>query len=124
METNFTLTLENTIKSIFENYMNRWRQNVTEENNQLQETMNTENFDYVILYLMVMIGMFSFIVVAILVSTVRSKRNKNSDDKYEDPYHRYIANDWTESKTQLKGLGPTQGTFYRNVFMRGVKCET
>ncbi|CAH2219214.1 potassium voltage-gated channel subfamily E member 2 [Pelobates cultripes] len=100
MDKNFTLSLENTFKRVFETYMNNWRNNVSAENTKLEDTLSAENFDYVILYLMVMIGMFSFIVVAILVSTVRSKRNKDSDEKYEDPYQRYIANDWTESKTQ------------------------
>ncbi|XP_053312471.1 potassium voltage-gated channel subfamily E member 2 [Spea bombifrons] len=100
LDKNLTLTLENAFQKIFENYMNSWRDNMTAENDQLQETVSAENFDYVILYLMVMIGIFSFIVVAILVSTVRSKRNQSSEEKYEDPYQRYIANDWTESKTQ------------------------
>ncbi|MBN3298280.1 KCNE2 protein, partial [Amia calva] len=40
---------------------------------------------------MVMIGMFAFIIVAILVSTVKSKRREHSDD----PYHKYIEEDWT-----------------------------
>ncbi|OCT83994.1 potassium voltage-gated channel subfamily E member 2 [Xenopus laevis] len=93
---NFTLTLENTFKNVFEKYMNNWRNNQTTENDDLQNTLNEENFNYVILYLMVMIGMFSFIVVAILVSTVRSKRNKQKEDNYEDPYHKYIVNDWPE----------------------------
>ncbi|KAM8976539.1 potassium voltage-gated channel subfamily E member 2 [Pelodytes ibericus] len=98
--TNLTLTLEDALKNILENYLNNWRNNATAKNDQLQKTLNAENFDYVILYLMVMIGIFSFIIVAILVSTVRSKRNMNSDDKYEDPYQRYIASDCTESKIQ------------------------
>ncbi|KAG8450220.1 hypothetical protein GDO86_002748 [Hymenochirus boettgeri] len=93
---NFTQTLESVFKNIFENYMNTLQKNKTVEKDKLQNTLKAENFDYVILYLMVMIGMFSFIIVAILVSTVRSKRNKQTEDKYEDPYHRYIVNDWPE----------------------------
>ncbi|KAM4795610.1 potassium voltage-gated channel subfamily E member 2-like [Rhinophrynus dorsalis] len=100
MERNFTLTLENVFKNIFEKYMNNWHNNVTLSNEKLQDTLSEENFDYVILYLMVMIGIFSFIIVAILVSTVRSKRNKYTDDKYEDPYHKYIVNDWPENRSQ------------------------
>ncbi|XP_071989331.1 potassium voltage-gated channel subfamily E member 2 isoform X2 [Engystomops pustulosus] len=93
---NFTQSLENGIKKIFEDYMNSWRKNDTIKANQLQDTLNAENFNYVILYLMVMIGMFSFIVVSVLVSTTRSKRHKPLDD--QDPYSRYIANDFSESK--------------------------
>ncbi|XP_056416865.1 potassium voltage-gated channel subfamily E member 2 [Hyla sarda] len=96
VSTNFTNTLENAFKKIFEDYMNKWRNNVTEENTELQDTLDAENFDYVILYLMVMIGMFSFIIVAILVSTTRSKRHKHLDD--QDPYSKYIANDSSERK--------------------------
>ncbi|XP_044139932.1 potassium voltage-gated channel subfamily E member 2 [Bufo gargarizans] len=103
--TNLTQSLENAFKKVFEDYMNSWRNNQTVENNELQDTLNAENFDYVILYLMVMIGMFSFIIVAILVSTTRSKRHKQLDDP--DPYSRYIANDFSERKGMvLENPGP------------------
>ncbi|KAM5180214.1 potassium voltage-gated channel subfamily E member 2 [Mantella aurantiaca] len=91
---NFTQTLENAFKKILENYMNSLMSNDTKANNELQNTMNEENFNFVILYLMVMIGMFSFIIVAILVSTTRSKGQKTTDEL--DPYSRYIANDFNE----------------------------
>ncbi|KAM3934665.1 potassium voltage-gated channel subfamily E member 2-like [Leptodactylus fuscus] len=99
LSTNLTTSLENGFKKIFEDYMNRWRNNETIEADELQATLNAENFDYVILYLMVMIGMFSFIIVAILVSTTRSKRHKQLDDL--DPYSRYIANDFPERKGMI-----------------------
>nr|DBA34498.1 TPA: hypothetical protein GDO54_002049 [Pyxicephalus adspersus] len=89
---NFTETIENSFKKIFENYMNNWRKNNTIQNSELQNTLEEENFNYVILYLMVMIGIFSFIVVSILVSTTRSKRHKQIDEP--DPYNKYIANDF------------------------------
>ncbi|XP_068122168.1 potassium voltage-gated channel subfamily E member 2 [Hyperolius riggenbachi] len=92
--TNFTQSVENAFKKIFEDYMNNWRNNDTISANQLQNTLNEENFNYVILYLMVMIGIFSFIVVSILVSTTRSKRHQQMDEP--DPYKRYIANDFDE----------------------------
>ncbi|XP_069801531.1 potassium voltage-gated channel subfamily E member 2-like isoform X1 [Dendropsophus ebraccatus] len=99
VDTNLTQTLENAFKNIFEGYMNKWRKNITNENTDLQNTLNAENFDYVILYLMVMIGMFSFIIVAILISTTRSKRHKYLDD--QDPYSKYIANDFSERKVMV-----------------------
>ncbi|NXT98438.1 KCNE2 protein, partial [Buphagus erythrorhynchus] len=89
---NFTWTVEHIFKETFLNYMNSWRRNMTEAENKLQAEVAAENFDYVILYLMVMIGMFSFIIVAILVSTVKSKRREHSND----PYHQYIVEDWGE----------------------------
>ncbi|XP_070607874.1 potassium voltage-gated channel subfamily E member 2 [Erythrolamprus reginae] len=89
---NFTNSLEKTFKKIFIDYMNNWRNNTAMEQNALKERVDSENLDYVILYLMVMIGIFSFIIVAILVSTVKSKRQEHSND----PYHQYIVDDWSE----------------------------
>ncbi|CAI5772602.1 potassium voltage-gated channel subfamily E member 2 [Podarcis lilfordi] len=87
---NFTKALEDTFRKTFLDYMNSWRRNTTIEENTLQATLDAENLNYVIMYLMVMIGIFSFIVVMILVSTVKSKRREHSDD----PYHQYIVDDW------------------------------
>ncbi|OWK50827.1 Potassium voltage-gated channel subfamily E member 2, partial [Lonchura striata] len=95
---NFTWAVEDIFKETFLNYMNSWRRNMTEAANKLEAEVAAENFDYVILYLMVMIGMFSFIIVAILVSTVKSKRREHSND----PYHQYIVEDWGEKyKSQV-----------------------
>ncbi|KAM4048192.1 potassium voltage-gated channel subfamily E member 2 [Anomaloglossus baeobatrachus] len=96
MSTNLTQSLENAFKKVLQDYMDIWHKNVTTKDNEIQATLEAENFDYVILYLMVMIGIFSFIIVAILVSTTRSKRHKYLDD--QDPYSRYIANDFPERK--------------------------
>ncbi|XP_034971631.2 potassium voltage-gated channel subfamily E member 2 [Zootoca vivipara] len=87
---NFTKALEDTFRKTFLDYMNNWRRNTTVEENALQAKLDDENLNYVIMYLMVMIGIFSFIVVTILVSTVKSKRREHSDD----PYHQYIVDDW------------------------------
>ncbi|XP_029815110.1 potassium voltage-gated channel subfamily E member 2-like [Manacus vitellinus] len=89
---NLTWAVEDIFKDTFLSYMNGWRRNMTEAATKLQAQVAAENFDYVILYLMVMIGMFSFIIVAILVSTVKSKRREHSND----PYHQYIVEDWGE----------------------------
>uniref|UniRef100_A0A8D0EE45 Potassium voltage-gated channel subfamily E member 2 n=1 Tax=Salvator merianae TaxID=96440 RepID=A0A8D0EE45_SALMN len=109
---NFTEALEDTFKKIFINYMNDWRRNNTEEEVALQARVDAENFDYVILYLLVMIGIFSFIVVAILVSTVKSKRQEHS----EDPYHQYIVDDWSEKlKNQTLFCGDSKSTIHENL---------
>lgn len=44
-----------------------------------------------------MIGIYAFIVVAILVSTVKSKRREHSND----PYHKYIEGEWN-SQPQIQ----------------------
>ncbi|TKS67101.1 Potassium voltage-gated channel subfamily E member 2 [Collichthys lucidus] len=88
---NLTLRLEGSLTSALGQYLDNWRRNVTAAANALDKTMAEENFRNVVWYLAVMIGMFAFIVVAILVSTVKSKRREHSND----PYHQYIKEDWT-----------------------------
>ncbi|XP_038242829.1 potassium voltage-gated channel subfamily E member 2 [Dermochelys coriacea] len=112
---NFTQILENVFKNTFLNYMNNWRRNMTAEQDALQATVDAENFDYVILYLIVMIGMFSFIIVAILVSTVKSKRREHSND----PYHQYIVDDWGEKyKSQILNQNDLKCTIHENISAR------
>ncbi|XP_070108674.1 potassium voltage-gated channel subfamily E member 2 isoform X1 [Equus przewalskii] len=109
---NLTQTLEDVFKKIFITYMNNWRRNTTAEQEALQAKVDAENFYYVILYLMVMIGMFSFIIVAILVSTVKSKRREHSND----PYHQYIVEDWQEKyRSQILNLEEPKATIHKNI---------
>lgn len=109
---NFTQSLEKTFKDVFLSYMNNWRQNTTNEQKELQRKLDAENLDYVILYLMVMIGIFSFIVVAILVSTVKSKRQEHSND----PYHQYIVDDWEKKyKSQIPLHNDPKCTVHENI---------
>lgn len=117
---NLTQTLEDVFRRIFITYMDNWRRNTTQEQEALQATVNAENFYYVILYLMVMIGMFSFIVVAILVSTVKSKRREHS----QDPYHQYIVEDWQEKyKSQILHPEESKATIHENVHAAGFKMS-
>lgn len=112
---NFTWAVENIFKEIFLTYMNGWRKNMTEAADKLQATVAAENLDYVILYLMVMIGMFSFIIVAILVSTVKSKRREHSND----PYHQYIVEDWGEKyKSQVLNREDLKCVIHENLGAR------
>ncbi|XP_045051432.2 potassium voltage-gated channel subfamily E member 2 [Desmodus rotundus] len=109
---NLTQTLEDAFRRIFITYMDSWRKNVTTEQNGLQAKMEAENFYYVILYLVVMIGMFSFIVVAILVSTVKSRRQEHSND----PYHQYIVDDWqAKYKSQILSLEESRAAVHENL---------
>ncbi|NXA35707.1 KCNE2 protein, partial [Eudromia elegans] len=108
---NFTQVVQDIFKKTFLTYMNDWRKNMTEAADELQAKVDAENFDYVILYLMVMIGMFSFIIVAILVSTVKSKRREHS----RDPYHQYIVADWQEKyKSQVLNPEDLKGVVHEN----------
>ncbi|XP_040913695.1 potassium voltage-gated channel subfamily E member 2 [Toxotes jaculatrix] len=88
---NLTLHLEESLTSALGHYLDNWRRNVTAAAKALDKTLAEENFRDVIWYLAVMIGLFAFIIVAILVSTVKSKRREHSND----PYHQYIKEDWT-----------------------------
>lgn len=117
---NFTQTLEDVFRRIFITYMDNWHQNTTAEQEALQARVDAENFYYVILYLMVMIGMFSFIIVAILVSTVKSKRREHSND----PYHQYIVEDWQEKyKSQILNLEESKATIHENIGAAGFKMS-
>ncbi|KAJ8013144.1 hypothetical protein DPEC_G00050240 [Dallia pectoralis] len=93
---NMTLQLEDSLTRALGRYLDNWRRNTTKAEQTLDNTMAEENFRNVVGYLIVMIGMFAFIVVAILVSTVKSKRREHSDD----PYHKYIEEDWTAKLQQ------------------------
>ncbi|MBZ3889375.1 Potassium voltage-gated channel subfamily E member 2 [Sciurus carolinensis] len=117
---NLTQTLEDVFRRIFVTYMDNWRRNTTEQQEALQAQVDAENFYYVILYLMVMIGMFSFIVVAILVSTVKSKRREHS----QDPYHQYIVEDWQEKyRSQILHLEESKATIHENVGAAGFRTS-
>ncbi|XP_030283612.1 potassium voltage-gated channel subfamily E member 2 isoform X2 [Sparus aurata] len=89
---NLTLHLEESLTSALGNFLDNWRSNTTAAANALDKTLAEENFSNVIWYLAVMIGMFAFIIVAMLVSTVKSKRREHSND----PYHQYIKEEWTQ----------------------------
>ncbi|KAL6485047.1 hypothetical protein MHYP_G00070920 [Metynnis hypsauchen] len=88
---NLTLHLQDSLTSAVGHFLEQWQWNVTQAERTLNARLAEENFRDVIWYLVVMIGMFAFIVVAILVSTVKSKRREHSND----PYHKYIEGDWS-----------------------------
>ncbi|CAL8369854.1 unnamed protein product [Arctogadus glacialis] len=89
-------TLADTLTRALGRYLDAWRRNASAAADALDKTLLEENFVNVEWYLAVMIGMFAFIVVAMLVSTVKSKRREHSND----PYHKYIEGEWTEKTTQ------------------------
>ncbi|XP_004675417.1 PREDICTED: potassium voltage-gated channel subfamily E member 2 [Condylura cristata] len=117
---NLTVILEDIFRRIFITYMENLQRNTTAEQEALQAKVDAENFNYVILYLMVVIGMFSFIVVAILVSTVKSKRREHSND----PYHQYIVEDWHQKyKNQILNLEESRATIHENPSAAGFKIS-
>uniref|UniRef100_A0A8C6TX15 Potassium voltage-gated channel subfamily E member 2 n=1 Tax=Neogobius melanostomus TaxID=47308 RepID=A0A8C6TX15_9GOBI len=78
--------LEESLTGALASLLNNWERNVTASSGE-----ERDNDTDVLCYLAVMLGLFAFIIVAILVSTVKSKRQEHSND----PYHQYIKEGWT-----------------------------
>ncbi|XP_065813838.1 potassium voltage-gated channel subfamily E member 1 [Labrus bergylta] len=52
------------------------------------------------MYIFLVVGMFSFFTFGIMLSYIRSRKVESS----QDPYHQYIAHDWTKVVTPSRAV--------------------
>ncbi|CAB1452781.1 unnamed protein product [Pleuronectes platessa] len=53
-----------------------------------------------IVYIILVVGLFSFFTFGIMLSFIRSRKLESS----QDPYHQYIARDWTKVTTPSRAV--------------------
>ncbi|XP_038657214.1 potassium voltage-gated channel subfamily E member 2 [Scyliorhinus canicula] len=101
---NITLTFEKFFIQFYKDYLAQKKQAAA-----LNKTLQEEDFLFAYLYILVMFGIFTFIIITMLASTVRSRRQEHT----EDPYHTYIVNDERKSRGKIAS-GSNFTNFYIN----------
>ncbi|XP_067848478.1 potassium voltage-gated channel subfamily E member 2-like [Heptranchias perlo] len=100
---NITLLFEKFFILFYKDYLAQQKQAAA-----LNKTLQEEDFEFAYLYILVMFGIFTFIIISMLASTVRSRRQEHT----QDPYHMYIANN--AKKRREKALNSDFSNFYVN----------
>ncbi|XP_078416594.1 potassium voltage-gated channel subfamily E member 2-like [Cetorhinus maximus] len=101
---NITLIFEKFFIKFYKDYLAQQKREAA-----LNKKLQEEDFQFAYLYILVMFGIFTFIIITMLASTVRSRRQEHT----EDPYHTYIVNDARKWNGQ-NALGSDFTKFYVN----------
>ncbi|XP_051870452.1 potassium voltage-gated channel subfamily E member 2-like [Pristis pectinata] len=103
-QSNITLLFEKFFIQYYKDYLAQQKQSAA-----LNKTLQEENFEFAYLYILVIFGIFTTIIISMLASTVRSRRQEHQND----PYHTYIANDSRKARKE-KRLSSDIPKFYIN----------
>uniref|UniRef100_A0A8C5MEK6 Uncharacterized protein n=1 Tax=Leptobrachium leishanense TaxID=445787 RepID=A0A8C5MEK6_9ANUR len=110
---NQTLSLQNILKEFLERIFQEVQKNTTIQETVSQETLNKDDMVGAVLFIMIIIAIFSFFTVSILVIAVKSR----SFEQLEDPYNNCfseanmtsltVLEDGIRSSLAIRALGAT-----------------
>uniref|UniRef100_UPI00398F4A1B potassium voltage-gated channel subfamily E member 2-like n=1 Tax=Pristiophorus japonicus TaxID=55135 RepID=UPI00398F4A1B len=101
---NITLIFEKSFLQFYKDYLAQQKKAAA-----LNKILQEEDFQYAYMYILVIFGIFTFLIICMLASTVSSRRQEHG----EDPYHMYIANNIKNGRRE-KTLNSDFEKFYIN----------